>query len=524
VLRLPNVGKEERGGAGERRGCRNAGRGYGGRQRENILESLRPAPSSSHNLSLFLPVMQADDHAFRDLCRSLVASLSKSHCVMLRVAWMASVMNQRGPDWENNDVRRRIMHRTYSACFKWLVRPRSDSEIESLSRSQCVCKPPYMHPAIYEAGRQRLPRNAQDEASLFLPFCTTIEWILRPFNTHDEDFDTDHALHRLHLLSRRRVWPRSVASMLPHGPGDTIRSLVRLLAVPLEITFTGFIFLALDCIVKFCHSLVVPYLVQSTGFMIHGVAVFSTSRFNIPTSKNSFTKEAQRTALIISINNLTSTLAVVVSHYTDETQRTVFHSKNASTMLRAYDSCLKICSASTDGQEKMIQLQALGGRLYSDCADSRYITVSASAQDLFHKAAPSFENTSSPFVWQRFILQLEYLQARQRCCAPGCIKTRLDGRLKTCGRCQRVVYCSTECQKAAWTHTFAHQHVCGTILRLCAAVGLPKKKLYEFDMTSDPNIAPQDRQHCLRVLAHFADITKLEMSLHCTLLGILVSA
>jgi hypothetical protein len=278
VLRLPNVGKEERGGAGERRGCRNAGRGYGGRQRENILESLRPAPSSSHNLSLFLPVMQANDHAFQDLCRSLVASLNKSHCVMLRVGWMASVMNRRGPDWENNVVRRRIMHRTYSACFKWLVRPRSNSEIESLSRSQCMCKPPYMHPAIHEAGRQRL-RNAQDEVGLFLPFCTTIEWILRPFNVFDNVFDTDSTLHRLHLLSRRRVWPRSVTSMLPHGPGDTIRSLVRLLAVPLEIRWTAYIFKALDRIVKFCYPLVVPYLVQSTEFMIHGVAAFSTSPF-----------------------------------------------------------------------------------------------------------------------------------------------------------------------------------------------------------------------------------------------------
>ena len=49
-------------------------------------------------------------------------------------------------------------------------------------------------------------------------------------------------------------------------------------------------------------------------------------------------------------------------------------------------------------------------------------------------------------------------RGRRQCCAPGCIKVESEAHAyKRCAQCKRLVFCSRECQKKAWS---AHRQVC----------------------------------------------------------------
>jgi hypothetical protein len=58
----------------------------------------------------------------------------------------------------------------------------------------------------------------------------------------------------------------------------------------------------------------------------------------------------------------------------------------------------------------------------------------------------------------------------QRCYGPGCIATYADRskRFKRCGGCRTAVYCSPQCQAAAWRYPgAAHRELCG-LYRACS--------------------------------------------------------
>jgi hypothetical protein len=69
-------------------------------------------------------------------------------------------------------------------------------------------------------------------------------------------------------------------------------------------------------------------------------------------------------------------------------------------------------------------------------------------------------------------LELQYLKYGGQCCAPACLNTVANVRLKICLRCNCVQYCSRSCQKRDWTHAQAgHRLWCQRLNDIQIVVG-----------------------------------------------------
>ena len=58
------------------------------------------------------------------------------------------------------------------------------------------------------------------------------------------------------------------------------------------------------------------------------------------------------------------------------------------------------------------------------------------------------------------------------------IQSLLDGkRMRQCGRCRKVLYCSKECQKVHWKE--AHKHECGAATKSSFLLNERKKEIMQ---------------------------------------------
>jgi ferredoxin len=218
----------------------------------------------------------------------------------------------------------------------------------------------------------------------------------------------------------------------------------------------------------------------------------------------------------------------------NETERLVFESQEPETLLKAYARCIEICEtaknliglplhqqcfaksglSSQSIQETVSSLFSLFTILFQDvpslrtCTDIPPHIRGRTLQNI----ASLRQAPSSSIVGQRFQLAIHHLEVRQRCTAPGCIRTRADGRLRRCTQCKRVPYCSRGCQKAAWAHAIVHRNVCNSIAVLCNAYGTPERDVYNYTHTSEPGNNAGYEEMDLQVLNHFTRLTKLNIA------------
>jgi hypothetical protein len=215
-------------------------------------------------LVLFPPSImttRVDHKALRELCHLLVDSLQDLYCVMTQLGLVLSATQAAGQNWETDPMAVKIIHAVYNTCFEWVTRARSDAELEELRESACHCAGEVLHPAhesAHKLGRQLVNRNTIPVWALVL------KWILPPFDS--PDLDPDLEVQGMHMLSRKTGWPRSITSMLPHGPERTIQALLRLFQTVTVAQRRG-LYSALERIMTLCHPLVARLLVRSSRFL-----------------------------------------------------------------------------------------------------------------------------------------------------------------------------------------------------------------------------------------------------------------
>jgi hypothetical protein len=103
------------------------------------------------------------------------------------------------------------------------------------------------------------------------------------------------------------------------------------------------------------------------------------------------------------------------------------------------------------------------------------------------------------------------LLIREHCAAPGCRRAYAEcGRLLFCSGCQRVRYCSVDCQKTAWKHpAVPHREVCQVISTVFTGmkVALRAQPPWKFEPPQEPDLL----QAAGTMLEHFKATTRWEM-------------
>jgi hypothetical protein len=452
--------------------------------------SAMPGTSSSclHHL------MQADTATFRYRCKSLIASLENADCILLSLGWMAMVLKSTMLSGEDNPFSTRLMCATHSACFKWLTLPRSDGALMDLCRSQCLCTPSQMQSHVHQAGLQMLPGF-----SVASPFATLLAFILEPFNQTDEEYESSQYARRLHTLSRRCMWPRSITSVFPHGPEGTVRAFVRILATEIPPQIRGQIYVALCRTLRLCGPLAAPLLIRSSLFAQHAIGAMRNIQLEPNAHVQGKLDSPHNSKVMTCIHGFISLMSEVVLRSTSEAERIAFCGLAPASIMASYAHCIdvyllaqKLVNAPSTRHHYqkhppvwlsildpvIRQLVLIGAKLCDDHPSIGHVKVSVAVKELILESLRS--NTWTKKVAVRFVLLMQHLEVRQRCGAPECAMTRANGRLQCCTGCRRVMYCSRACQKAAWRHAIAHRDVCQIIQLLCVTMGVPEQEIFDF--------------------------------------------
>jgi hypothetical protein len=236
-------------------------------------------------------------------------------------------------------------------------------------------------------------------------------------------------------------------------------------------------------------------------------------------------------ARVASVRAFVQTMIDFTLFALDETERMAFVNQDPALLLQVYARCLEVCEAARTLvdlpryqdtfrslnriEEAALGAQSLGSQLYDDCPSVRNANIPEWIRRRFLATAICNRRDvpSSIHVWQRVVLAMHNLEVRQRCTAPGCIKTRADGRLRVCAQCQRVPYCSRACQKAAWGHAIAHRDVCKSIAVLCNVYAIPKLDVYNYRPPNGAGDTARYESIGLQMLDHFVLLTKFNMEI-----------
>jgi hypothetical protein len=432
-----------------------------------------------------------------DSSRALCEGLPRFSCIFLPIGYLSNLMrilqDDSTPDWHTvtDSVGRRAVHRAYDASYAWLTQPRSFDELDNVVNSSCLCEPPTLDSQSHKMGRKTMRLTAPDSP----PFHTLLLLILSPFEKRDFVFDSAFALHKMHRLSRRQVWPRSVRTLLPHGPEGTIRALIQLFRIDMPLRHYAILYITLGRTIRFVHPLVLPYIVTSTTFLFHGVLEFSKKHVLIRNQGGEVMQQQINMQAVTALFEFAHCMTCVTVRHANNVQRITFNNQQPSASLDAITHCVNVCHAYLKGlgaspsqskgspysllTDTIGQLGTVGGQLLDDCPITRTCFISTAAKDAFHKKAwyiqPFFQPPS-----HRFRYTMHHLDIAQRCAAPKCTRTRADGRLKRCSGCLRVCYCSRTCQKNAWRGKISHRSVCSTIEHLCTALDVPEQEVFKW--------------------------------------------
>jgi ferredoxin len=379
-----------------------------------------------------------------------------------------------------------------------------------------------------------------------LPFVPLLELILEPFTVVDSEYNSSQYARRLHTLPHRRVWPRSIKSVLPHGPEGTVRALSRILATDITAKGREHVYTAFCRMLQLCSPLVAPLLIRSSFFARHAISPMRDLRLEPESHVQGKLDSRHNTKVMACIQAFVDLMSEIVVRSTSEAERVAFHGLAPSSTLATYAYCIDVCqtvqalvnapSARKHYQEHrptwlpivnpaIQQLAILGAKLCGDYPSVVQAEMSIAARRLVFERLRSNLSSSTETEKQirRFVLLMHHLEVRQRCGAPGCAMTRADGRLRCCTGCRRVMYCSKACQKAAWRHTIAHRDVCQVIELLCVTMGVPEQGIFDLvnieEGVWELPVDPTHKGLYHQVISHFANLTmhELETSRECML-------
>jgi hypothetical protein len=455
-------------------------------------------------------------------------------CVFTLIGWIFELYDLPAT-WEEDVTFRSDVYAARNLQFAWATMPRTRQEFRAIEQLSCNCVD--LGGTALDTHTQGLRRHEgliQQQPGV-APSSTLLNTAFQPLFFLHANTRHGSKLPRLKKIAKRSRWPLSVQDLMPHGSESTLRGLLGWMELDDNNTFKSAHQGAIFALVHMCHPYILTHLATSRVLLLRGIiqridglhadllAAVATHGTNLQGFDDTIIKN------LMYVGNL---LRQLFTLYMNNTQRRVFVSDYGHRLLLAcahgIDACLIVSSnrskyytwADLAPINHCLQtFEGAGAKLYDNFPTVQTAQIDEKYMHMFRRAAHS---VSAPqfLVWELFLHTMYQLTIRQRCCAPGCAMTVIDGKLRFCAMCLRVPYCSKACQKQAWNlKTGSHRDVCKIIRVLCIQHKLPRNGqivLQRLNQLLDG--MPQDSSYkpmAEAVSKHFASLSELETQTSC---------
>jgi hypothetical protein len=369
----------------------------------------------------------------------------------------------------------RCVGRTLDTVWEWVTRPRTDDELHAITSMECTCS--------LEERRtlDHLPGSKRISATNMAPGWRLVYDCLQPGAKADQE-----DVVRLAKFHRRKQWPRSICSFVPHGAGDTLQGVCQWLACSPVPQVRAAVFNSINRMMLILQPLILPYLIVSPTSLLRLDDLASQS------TRSSLLEEEPRVEEEKNLSDYIGDCVVffnVIQHLLfnvfNENMRLIFHHDNPAKLLEVYEGAhVSICRAKALVQK----LQATGtpGSARHPLVKAAEVLpqVEGCLENFAHMLSLDFPELEifeiskqrrpnllhreivrcPPPIDERLRIELNRFHNFQQCCAPACFKATTQTPLKVCLGCYWMRYCSRRCQKRAWSNPeVGHRHWCRAV-------------------------------------------------------------
>lgn len=407
--------------------------------------------------------------------------------------------------------------------FEWVTYPRSDEELAQTSGGMvCTCSEESI--AVRPAHGKGEEYIAREDAKLeSRPVLALINLFLRgmPNCAHEKSLSLARKPGR---PRKRSAWPNSFVSLLPHGPKDTLRGLLAWFRTDLEWRSRTSVTFALDVLILYHPSLIIPHLVVAPEF------TYCVIQRTVGLDQGLLGESQTSPDAAMMIRNVTDHMRMLLRLLDDfmmfasALHRRLYHEYNPSNLLLAYQMMSVVCvylmakvplrmGGGEIARPMNEAVARLGGLLLDDFPDVKHEETSEMTIDSYREQMMQHRHTLDYVKWERLYRLLRYLDCTRRCDAPQCpmLATCIlaSPHYKRCTGCIRAMYCSRRCQKSAWKDSPSHHRaVCSTLRYFCTVVP-PSRELPPRLASATAPAYPPDA--ATQVLAHFGSLFELQM-------------
>jgi hypothetical protein len=417
-----------------------------------------------------------------------------------------------------------ISMEVWNLGFEWITYPRSNEELAQTSGGiVCTCSAESIAVRpIHGKGEEYMAReDAKLEAR---PVLALINLFLRGMSNcaHEKSLSLARKPRR---ARRRSPWPNSFRSLLPHGPKDTLHGLLAWFRTDLEWRSRTSVTFALDVLILYHPSLIIPHLVVAPEF------TYCVVQRTVGLDQDLLKESQTSPDAAMMIRNVIEHMCILMRLLDDfmmlasAIHRRTYHGHDSNNLLLAYQMMNVVCvylitkvPAEMGGGKDRIRpiyegVARLGGLLMDDVPGVKHEDTTTTTINSFREQTMQHRYTTSYIYWDRLYRLLRYLDCTRRCDAPRCplltAQVLAAPHYMRCTACVRVMYCSRKCQRSAWKNLpHAHRSICND-LRYFSTVVPPRREIPpQLASAIIPAFLPDA---AARVLAHFESLFELQM-------------
>jgi hypothetical protein len=417
----------------------------------------------------------------------------------------------------------------FNVTWAWVTRPRTHDEMHAVISMRCTCSPEGQLASGHQSGQEICA------AGQISPGLQIIADCLYPGAVADPQDETP--LNKLH---RRKDWPQSVKSFIPHGAARTIDGVCQWLKCGCKDFDRAQIFRCLTRMTSLIRPLFIVHIIFNRAYLdgIYNMEQAVRSYHAQWTTSSRKEQDEELIELAYTCCTIVETVGNLVGASWNEIQRRLFHADAPARLLRTYESVNFIMHDAADLMRKRrvasmqrrfkratltIALLTTAQGWLSDMAPRLYFDCHYAKLDVFDLSKQTHlelvgSNTTVPapssMGGPRLVAALAYIKKSPHCCAPSCCKTLADGPLMGCKGCAfSVLYCSRQCQKRAWNDSrVGHRTWCADLSRIVNLAMVDREgKLAEWDSLVWARLQCDHKKLLLHIMDNITALSMMQL-------------
>jgi hypothetical protein len=409
-------------------------------------------------------------YAARNLLKQFKKLTVPHACAYLLVAWLN---HEHAQDYAMpEDQRQLYANRICGTAWKWVTRPRTEAELQTIIAMKCSCSLEERQKSSHALGEHLYSGVKIGFESLGWYTAYSCFRLMVKVDGGD--------VLPLNKFNRRKQWPHSIHRVLPHGPSDTLQGICQWMKFNHPMFLRARIMNDLRIMLAILSPLLIPHFITSR-VLLDGASHLPKVKqviTEVLSERATGSHKALLSEACQDCNTIVPFAHDLVFKYMNATERKIFHLQFPAELLAVYDGARStsdfcrervqegevrgpVAEASRELANFSPHITALRRMLCLDWSGLYSDYKLFEQQYMNQPESDALDIPTAPPAVDRLDRELEWLKHSPRCTAPTCSRTAADSRLMLCSGCRYMKYCSRRCQKRAWTHAqAAHRDVC----------------------------------------------------------------